>query len=174
MWKIALVGHSQIPQRFSFPGAQVRIFRAPGGKASAFFDDSRLNEILNWEQDLTIVWIGSNDVTSNTDPDMIFDHIKGICYAIKDNCQYVVYACQIEPRLHPRGLSPQQYKKIQSGINNRIKKRLGLRNIHFNNIQFVEELHGDGVHWSEAGPMRVESKFRKVIKRFIGEDDSDE
>ncbi len=68
----------------------------------------------------------------------------------------------------------EQYKKIHCGINNRIEKRLGARNIHFNNLSFVEELDGDGVHWNEAGRMRVESTFRKVIKRFIGEDESDE
>ena len=85
-----------------------------------------------------------------------------------------MYVCQVEPRLHPRGLSHQQYKKIQCGINNRIKKRLNVHNIHFNNMAFVEELDGDGVHWGEAGRMRVESKFRKVIKGFIGDDNADE
>ena len=59
-------------------------------------------------------------------------------------------------------------------MNNRIKERLTTNNIHFNNLSFVEELGGDGVHWSEAGRVRVESKFKKVIKGFIGEDENDE
>ena len=174
MWKISLVGHSQIPTQFNFPNTTIKIFRAPGAKAASFFEDSRMSGVLDWEHDLTILWLGSNDITSDTDPEVVFGHIKEICNAIEENCQSEVYVCQVEPRLRPRSLSHEKYKKIQCGINNRIKKRLSVRNIHFNNLQFVEELAGDGVHWSEAGRMRIEAKFRKVIKGFIGEDVSDE
>ena len=92
------------------------------------------------------------------------------------DCQAVVYVCQVEPRLYPRELpvTHEQYKKIQGGINNRLKKRLHMKLIHFNNCQFVQELAGDAVHWSETGRTRVEFKFEKAIKGFIGEDGSDE
>ena len=54
-----------------------------------------------------------------------------------------------------------------------LRKKLKTPNIHFNNLSFVEELGGDGGHWSYAGRERVESKFKKVIKGFIGEDETD-
>ena len=172
--KVALVGHSQIPRRLNIPNVEVNIFRAPGAKASTFFDNFRLNEVLKWEHDLTILWIGSNDIGSHTEPETVFNFIKEIYQAIQENCKSVVYVCKIEPRLHPRNCPTDRYKKIQCGINNRIKKRIKSPNIHFNNLSFVEELGGDGVHWSEAGRERVESKFKKVIKGFIGEDETDE
>ena len=170
MWKVALVGHSQIPPVFDFPNVEVKIFRAPGGRACNFPEDARMNKVLEWEHDLTILWIGSNDVNVNTTPEIIFNDIKSICFEIQVSCQSVVYICQVEPRVRTRNISADQYKKYQTGINNRIK-RSKIPNIHFNNLRFVEELSGDGVHWGEAGRVRVEAKFRKVVKLFIGEDD---
>ena len=35
----------------------------------------------------------------------------------------------------------------------------------------MEELSRDGVHWSGAGRVRVEAKFREVMKLFIGGDE---
>ncbi len=174
MWKISLVGHSQVPKELNFPNAEIRIFRAPGGKAQFFHENELMNRVLNWEHDLSIVWLGSNDVTSDTDPEEVFNYIKEICYAIERDCQAEVYVCQVEPRRHPRGLSHDQYKRIQCGINNRIKKRLHFKNIHFNNQLYMDELRSDGVHWNEEGRRHVEAKFRKVIKGFIGEDDPNE
>ena len=133
-----------------------------------------MNKVLEWEHHLTILWLGSNDISDNTNPEIIFNHIKDIFQEIQANCQSVVYICQVEPRVRTRNISAELYKKVQCGINNRIKKRLKTPNIHFNNLQFVEELSGDGVHWSEAGRVRVESKFKKVIKGFTGEDEVDE
>lgn len=171
MWKISLVGHSQIPKHFEFPNTEIKIFRAPGAKASSFFQDVRMNKVLEWEHDLTILWIGSNDINTDANPLEIFNHIKEIYLEIERNCQSIVYICQVEPRIRARNIPADIYKKIQNGINNRIKRSLKTPNIHFNNVSFVEELSGDGVHWSGAGRVRVESKFKKVIKGFIGDDE---
>ena len=170
MWKISFVGHSQIPKHFSFPNTQVKIFRAPGATARTFFEKSSLNKVLEWDHDLTILWLGSNDINDHTSPETIFNDIQNIIHEIKVNCHSVVYICQVEPRIKPRHISPEHYKQIQGGINKRIKKRLNTPNIHFNNLRFVEELRDDGVHWNTAGRARVESKFKQVIKGFIGED----
>ena len=39
MWKISLVGHSQLPWELDIGGAEVRVFRAPGGRANSFHED---------------------------------------------------------------------------------------------------------------------------------------
>jgi len=175
MWKVSLVGHSQIPKSLNVPNVELNIFRAPGGKASSFFEDNRMNEVLKWEHDLCILWLGSNDIKSNTNPDELLDRIAEICHAIERDCQAVVIVCQIEPRLYLREIpvSHNQYKKIQGGINNRLKRRLSNKLIHFNTCLFVKELASDGVHWSNTGRDRVDSKLKKVIKGFILDSDSD-
>ncbi len=42
------------------------------------------------------------------------------------------------------------------------------------NVNFVEELGGGGVYWSETGGGRIKSKFEEAIERFIGKDEDDE
>ena len=95
MWKAALVGHSQIPQQLGFPNGEIKMFRGPGAKASTFFHNSRMNDVLKWEHDLTILWIGSNDIGSHTELETVFNFIKEIYQAIQENYQSVMYVCQI-------------------------------------------------------------------------------
>lgn len=166
MLKVALVGHSQIPRNLEIPNVQIKIFRGPGAKARTFFEDNRVNKILEWEHDLTILWIGSNDIEQTTNPARIFCDIKNIIKEITAKCQSLVYICQVEPRTNPRNITEDQYKKFQVGINNRIKRALKTPNIHFNNQQFVQELSEDGTHWDERGRAHVLSKFRRVIENF--------
>ncbi len=164
MLKVALVGHSQIPRHLEVTNVQIRIFRAPGAKARTFFEDDRLNRVLEWEHDLTILWIGSNDIETSTNPARIFSDVKNIIKEITAKCQSLVHVCQIEPRTNPKGMSVEKYKKFQVGINNRVKRALKTPNIHFNNIQFVQELSEDGVHWNERGQAQVISKIKRVIE----------
>ncbi len=90
MWKIAFVGHSHLPIRFNFPETEFDIFPSPGARAYQFFEGTQMSGVLSWHHDLTIVWIGSNDITSSTHPAVVFNHIAGICRATGDNCQSII------------------------------------------------------------------------------------
>ena len=78
MWKIALLGHSQNPPVFEFPNVEVRFFHAPRARACNFADNALINKILEWEHNLSILWIGSNDGKVNTTPEVIFNDIKSM------------------------------------------------------------------------------------------------
>lgn len=99
------------------------------------------------------MWLGSKDISNNTDPDDIVNDISEICNAIEMNSQAIVYIRHIDPRFYPEEtpVSHERYKKIEGGINNRLKRRFTYKLIHFNTSQFVRELSSDGVQWSEAG-----------------------
>ncbi len=87
-----------------------------------------------------------------------------------------MYVYQVKSKLYPREtpVTHEQYKKIQGGIYNRLKRSLTSKTVHFNTCSFIQELFPDGVHWRETGRNRVESKLRKAIKRFILDSNSDE
>ncbi len=128
-----------------------------------------MNAVLNWKHGLSILWLGSNDITSDTDPDGLLDQILEICHAIEKDCQATVYVCQVEPRLYPTEtpVTHEQYKNIQGGINDRLKRRLINKTINFHTCSFLQELAPDGVHWRErereTGKNRARSKLRKRI-----------
>ena len=75
MWKISVVGHSQVPKKLEVEDAEIRIFRGPGDRADNFHNDTRMSEVLNWEHDLCILWIGSNDIDQESRPKDIAENI---------------------------------------------------------------------------------------------------
>ena len=173
MWKVSLVGHSQLPNNLSVPNAEVRIHKAPGGRAENFFSNRRLNGVLQWKHDLCILWLGSNDIDNVKRPRYIANNILEVVQSIEDNCQALVYICLVEPRFYANGfMSEVEYRKVQRKIN-KILKDQGNQTIHFNSKNWVEELGTDGVHWNNEGRERVKSKLTKAIKNFMEDSDSE-
>ena len=174
MWKVSLVGHSQLPWDIEISGAEIRVFRAPGGRADSFYQDERLCEVLEWEHDLCILWLGSNDIEEDSHPAEIAERIENIVDDIETSCKAIVHVCLVEPRFYPgeEYMTHEQYGKIQRGINKKLRRRLNNMFIQFNSGDWIDEIAEDGVHFTEAGKQRVKKRLRKTIKRFM-EDESD-
>ena len=168
MLQVSCVGHSQLPHNLSVPETEIKIFRAPGGRADNLFSDHRLNDVLDWEHDFCILWLGSNDIEVDTDPNELFEEIKEVYETIANDCGAVVHVCLIEPRFYP-GASPidsDGYRKIQNSVNKKIKRKLTTRTTHFTASNFVEALSGDGVHWNAEGKEMVRDKLESVIVTY--------
>ena len=84
MWKVSLVGHSQLPPQLSVPDTEINIYRAPGGKATTFFSDERLNDVLTWTHDLCILWLGSNDIREDSEPQEIVNDLVEVVESIEE------------------------------------------------------------------------------------------
>ena len=172
-WKVSLVGHSQLPSNISVPNAVVNIYKAPGGRADNFFNDRRLNGVLQWRHDLCILWLGSNDIDNVKRPREIANNIIEVIHSIEENCQALVYVCLVEPRFYANGfMSEEDYRKVQRKIN-KILKEQGNQLIHFNSKSWVDDFGYDGVHWNNEGRERVKGKLRKTIKNFMEDSDSE-
>lgn len=169
MLRVSLVGHSQIPKSLHVPGAEIRIFRAPGGRAASFFSDVRMSDVLQWNHDLCILWLGSNDIADGIVLSELSSTIQEIVVAIEEQCEATVCVCLVEPRLYGdfAPISAEDYKKVQNAVNKRLKRKLENQHIHFNTTAFVEELSSDGVHWTDEGRERVENKLKTVIEGYL-------
>ena len=168
MLQVSLVGHSQLPRNLTVPETEIKIFRAPGGRADSFFSDHRLRDVLDWEHDFCILWLGSNDIEDDTDPNELFEEIQSIYEAIVSDCGAVVHVCQIEPRLYA-GATPidsDGYRKIQNSVNKKIKRKLTTRTTHFTASNFVETLSEDGVHWNAERKEMVRDKPESVVATY--------
>ncbi len=134
MFRIALVGHSQIPRRFEVnqEDVTVDIYRAPGGKAANFFDDERLNKVLRQKYDLIILWIRSNDIEKDCVVREIAGNIKNIVKELEARCEAEVRTCLIRPRKtedQPRvRIEPDTYIRVAKGINEALQKKLLKKN----------------------------------------------
>lgn len=173
MWKVSLVGHSQLPNDLSVNNAEIQIYKRPGGRAGNFYNDRRLNEVLEWKHDLCILWLGSNDIDNVKRPRDIANNIIEVIQSIEQNCQAIVYICLVEPRFYTNGfMSEEDYRKVQRKIN-KILKEQGNQVIHFNSSSWVEYLDSDGIHWTNEGRERVKSKLKKAIRNFMEDSDSE-
>ena len=46
MFKVAVVGHSQVPSGLAVENTQVKIYRIPGARAQNFFSEERLSSVF--------------------------------------------------------------------------------------------------------------------------------
>ena len=161
---MALVGHSQIPTELECDGVEIKIFRAPGGKVSTFYNDERMNDVLHWEHDLTILWLGSNDIHPNNRPAHIYEMLREIYDDTEKWCHSKIFVCTVEPRKNPRDTDALTYKRLKNAVNKKIIKYMGSHIIHFCSTPYQEELSEDGVHWNEIGKELVKNKLENAIK----------
>ena len=76
---ISIVGHSLVPRSVgNIPGCEIRIFRSPGARVSCFESDPILASVLDWQHDLTILFIGGNDINDNCIPSKIASDIQEV------------------------------------------------------------------------------------------------
>lgn len=169
-FKVALVGHSQLPRQLNVDhrGVVVRSFRAPGARANEFQNIPRLQAALAWPHDLTILWLGSNDVRDHSQPDDIANTIQAIVTTFERERGSEVAIVLLEPRRYdPRlGISPRRYRLISNGINQRLIRRNRSRDtIHFSARPFVDGLSRDGVHFGPETRIHVNRKLESLIKK---------
>ena len=62
MYKVAIVGHSQVPVDLpEIPYVELKIFREPGAKLE-HVHETPLGDVFNFRPDLCIVLMGGNDI----------------------------------------------------------------------------------------------------------------
>ena len=166
MLKVALVGHSQVPRSLSVDNAEIRIFRAPGGKLENFHRDTRMKQVLSWRHDITYLWLGSNDVHPEVKILDLIEWNKAIASEIEDKCGSKVIIVELERRIYPpeRPLIDQRrYKQITRSVNRALLRCKKFFTITFNAERFV--LSADGVHFEPQSRRAIENKFVESIQR---------
>ena len=177
MLKVALVGHSQLPHSLEVEGADIEIFRSPGGRAYSFYDDDDLNDVLNWSGDLAILWLGSNDIMQDTNVWEVVNDIIGIKESIEEETGATVVIILVEPRCYPddEPVDEAQYRKIQKSINRKLERELSETEfIRFNLPLYEQELAEDGVHFTSYGKELIEEKISDCIESFVENHETDD
>ena len=166
MYKVALVGHSQIPSNLNVENVEVKIFRAPGGKIARFHRDSRLNKVLLWKHQLTFLWLGSNDITPTTSTGELINQIQMLTREIEEKCGSKVIIIEIERREYPPHkliVEQEQYKKIRRAVNRALLRSKHFFTITFNAVRFV--LASDGVHFEPQSRRQIANQIVENIKK---------
>lgn len=172
---VAVVGHSLVPNSIgSVNGANIKIFRSPGALVSTFDSNHVLTEVLNWPHDLTILFLGGNDIKDGCIASQITNHIKDLIEKIHTNCQSHIAFVLIEHRNPPPrnrfGVTASQYNRVANSINNRLKREYKRTSyVQFLSVGAKPFQQGttDGVHFDETTKAHLKIKFRNTIKYFV-------
>ena len=164
VYKVALVGHSQLPHIDDFDDLEFEQFKIGGARIESFTKGSDYERICSDEWDCVILFLGGNDLSDHYDASTMVNDLMGFVDDIRAPLKLVT---EIEPRTYSKRFADQhkitteQYKGLAKCANNKLKnlkKSRGFQLIHtpssYNNNS------RDGIHIGEIG-------VRSLIERYL-------
>ena len=171
-FKVAVVGHSQVPVRIgSVDGAEIRVFRKPGGSIADIYRVPELSESFSYGQDLTILFIGGNDFPTNSREQVTTDLLKLVHEYQQNGSRVAVFLIETREYKTPNrfNITTEEFTDFQNYVNNRVKKvgpKRGFRTIHITRAVF-EQNRRDGIHFNTVGQGLIKAKIRQCIIRHM-------
>ena len=170
MYRVAVVGHSLVPESVQGPGLDVSVFRKPGGKLT----DLHCGEFTGFRQghfDLAIIVLGGNDLAGPRPVSdlldlarMFVDYAKGVAREVR--------FCTAEIRMYGEnnrfGVNNEVYKRRRNKYNRtlvRMLRRENVRHVDLGKPWFAYERARDGVHFSPEAEKRFE---REIVRVSLG------
>ena len=179
---VAVVGHSLVPQSIGpIDGVKVEIFRSPGARISTFHSNPKLSNVLYWTHDLTILFIGGNDINDNCVPAEISENIQNLIEEIHTTCNSHIAFVLIEHRNPPPdnrfNVTASNYNRIATNINNRLKRKYKNKSyVQFVSVGAKPFKFGvtDGIHFDRETKTHLITKLRNAIRARGGHGSADE
>ena len=172
MVRVAIVGHSQIPYINSYDDVEISTFKLKGALCSDFFDYP-LNECLQQEYDVVIIFLGGNDI-GTSQPAEIVDALLNIVRELSNVNQ--VYLTQIEHRTYPLGhkyyVEENTYRKKAKAVNRKLVKKApseGYRTLNISSQDYNDN-SWDGIHFHTVARNELIKKFKRAIEN-AGDDE---
>ena len=167
MFSVALVGHSLTPSELHVNGADIRIFRKPGGKW-VDLDSREFSEFWASSFDLGIFVLGGNDLASASVNSVVQEAVRVVDRA-KLNCR-VVTVFSAEKREYSEGnrfgINHVEFNKARNEYNRKIRRllnRKGVRVVDFGVPWLSNERSADGVHFNRE----AQGSFRRMVARVV-------
>ena len=139
---------------------RLKVFRGPGARAQFFFQDGRLSNVLEWKHDLTLLWIGNNDISEITQSHQLAKHIDQTC-----GSKVIVIETENRKYQSSTPVIPNfRYQSVKRSVN---RAFLGSRQflcLKFNAIEFI--LTRDGVNFETNARGLINQKLIRAIQEW--------
>ena len=155
VYKVAIVGHSQVPTNIpAINSVEIKIFRQSGARL-VHLQQSPLRDVFNYRPNLCIFYMGGNDIAvSNVDCHEVIKSIRDALLSLKDIAQKVVFV-NIEERRYAvgnrRGVDTETYNTHRKWVNNNLRRFLRINHIGTINVSgpWFASQSVDGVHFNK-------------------------
>ena len=169
MYRVALVGHSNLPVFPSWGDVQVEVFKERGAYLTDLTDRRRFGGALfttHW--DCVVLFLGGNDIAVERNQDSLYYRHLEAFQALHTNKLIVT---DLEPRQYNRanqirfGITTREYQAIANIVNKKLKRyarrTANVELIHIPPAYLEDSV--DGIHLSDEGQGHLIRKYKKVI-----------
>ena len=169
VFNVALLGHSQLPNNIpEDDGIVYHIFKQNGATLNSL-DHEPLRSYFNHHFDLTIFFLGGNDVVHfKHDTVALANLLRTRLRQVKQNTRQVVFVT-LEGRNYDHysrfDITSQEYNEAIGRINRSLVKfcrRVGHKTIVTHNFRFVGQRRNDGVHFNQQAIQLFITKVKTV------------
>ena len=166
VFKVALVGHSQLPYIDDYDDVEFEQFKIGGARIKTFTEGSNYERICSNEWDCVILFLGGNDLCDHHDAYQMVTELMTFVNDIRAPLKLVTevekrtYSSQLEDRYNT---TTQQYMRLASTANNKLKHRKksgAFRLIHSPSSYNINSRDG-GIHFGEIA-------YRSLVERYVG------
>ena len=165
MFRVAFVGHSQVPLNYEYrvPEANVRIYvyRKPGARVRDIRLDPQFRSFWNHRFDISFIFIGGNDLEPETNPRAVKDeyiHLLNIVNGKDVACIPTTIERRELPTFHRHFINQAQYNRKSRALNRMLIRYWRRHNQEYLDLQrgvFTGPRAQDGVHFSEELKLKL-------------------
>ena len=166
VFKVALVGHSQLPYIEDYDDVEFEQFKKGGARIEDFTKGSNYERICSDEWDCVILFLGGNDLCDHHDASQMVTELMNFVDDIRAPLKLVT---EIEKRTYSRRLGEQhnitneQYRRLAACANNKLKhrKNSGAFQLIHTPSSYNNNTRDGGIHFGEIAE-------RSLITRYVG------
>ena len=173
MYKVAIVGHSQVPVDLpEIPHVELKIFRKLGAKLE-HVHKTPLGDVFNFRPDLCIVLMGGNDIgIPQTDRSEVMGKLRAYLLELKEITPDLRWM-NMERRFYPFrnrfGVNNQQYEEDRKWFNIGMRRFLRTHQIQPLNVTgpWWAGNQTNGIHFNQAASEAIQRKLLNCILQVV-------
>ena len=175
MFRVAFIGHSQVPTRYEyqFQDANVRIYvyRKPGARIKDLRLDPQFRSFWRHRFDVSFIFIGGNDIERDTQPRAVSDeycHLLNIINGKDVACIPTTIERRELPTFHRHFINQAEYNRKSRTLNRILIRYWRSHHQEYLDLQrgvFTGPRARDGVHFSEELKIKLYDLLDERIRR---------
>ena len=172
VFRVALIGHSQLPSIPDYDDVSFTEFKSRGAHISHLSDPNRfnVNAIRNNQWDCIILFLGGNDLCVSRNPNKVENDLETLINSFNANLILVteIESRVYEPRFRRRfRITTEEYNGLARAVNRKLKRRArhwrqGVRLIHCPPSYNIAGR--DGIHFGDLGTLSLINKYKGAIR----------
>ena len=174
VYKVALVGHSQLPYIEDYDDVEFERFKRGGARIETFTKGNDFSRICSDEWDCVIIFLGGNDLCDHHDASLMVRDLLDFVSKIQAQ---TIFVTEVEKRFYKRNLeiqyntTTQQYTGLANTANHQLRRRAKaktFRLIHLPSSYNLNSRDG-GIHFGDLAVRSLISKYIGNINRVRNE-----